>query len=133
VIDLYIYKNCIFYTINHFYKIMLLRLCILESCDVLYSVYPKTNIPAPRPAVIFIVRRNNDKKKKPSSSRHLDYVVVVMTNNHIFLGDASFLVKYVYSRTIGSKPAVVRGTLSSFSQFGECLSHPLPTHSARCC
>lgn len=61
---IHIYINCIFYTINHFYKIMLLPLCILESCNLLYNVYPKTNIPAPRPAVIFIVRRNNDKKNK---------------------------------------------------------------------
>jgi len=55
-----------------------------------------------------------------------------MTNNHIFLDDASFLVKYVYSTTNGSKSAVVCGALSSFSQFGECLSHPLPTHSTQC-
>jgi len=59
---IYIYR--IFHTINHFYKIMLLRLCILESCNLLYNVYPKTNVPAPRPAVTFIVRRNNDKKNK---------------------------------------------------------------------
>lgn len=76
----------------------------------LILILPRINISASRPAVIFTMHRHNKKKPNGVVLRHLDYALVVMTNDHVFLDGASFLAKCVYSRTNASK---TRGRLGS--------------------